>query len=132
MLAPYLVIALGGSLGAVARYTTVMTIQSLCGLRFPYGTLVVNTLGAFIGGFLLHLFSGRFSANEFWRLFLFTGFLGAYTTFSSFAAENLMLFRDGQWLKLSINILMNNVGTLITVFLGALLAEKILVGINQS
>ena len=128
MIAPYLAVAFGGSLGAIARYATSMIAQNLWGLRFPYGTLIVNTFGALLAGFFLALLTGRFSGGEYWRLFFFTGFLGAYTTFSSFAAESMFMFQRGQWLKLFTNILLNNVGAFSMVVIGFLLAQYLVVG----
>lgn len=124
MLAPFLAVAFGGSLGAIARYVLVMASQNYWGLRFPYGTLAVNTLGSFLAGFFLSLLVGRYSGEEYWRLFLFTGFLGAFTTFSSFAAESLWLFEQKQWLKLACNILLNNAGALSMVLLGTFIAQN--------
>lgn len=129
MIAPYLAVASGGCLGAMSRYATVMFAQNFWGLRFPYGTLIVNTFGSFLAGFFLTLLIGRFSAEEYWRLFFFTGFLGAYTTFSSFAAETLFMFEQGQWLKLLTNIAVNNIGSLIMVLLGTFLARTLLSGL---
>lgn len=128
MIAPYLAVAFGGSLGAIARYATVLFVQNLGGLRFPYGTLVVNMLGSLLAGFFLTLLVGRYSGEEYWRLFFFTGFLGAYTTFSSFAAESLFLFEQSQWLKLFTNIVVNNMGSLAMVLIGTLLARYLILG----
>ena len=128
MIAPYLAVAFGGSLGAVFRYATILFSQNVWGLRFPYGTLIVNAAGSLLAGFFLTMFVGRFSGEEYWRLFFFTGFLGAFTTFSSFAAESLYLFQQGAWLKLITNILANNVGALTMVFVGALLARYFVLG----
>lgn len=128
MVAPYLAVAFGGSIGAISRYATVIFAQNIWGLRFPYGTLVVNTVGSLLAGFFLTLLVGRFSGEEYWRLFFFTGFLGAYTTFSSFAAESLFLFEQGQWLKLFTNILVNNIGALSMVLIGTLLARYFVLG----
>lgn len=129
--APYLAVALGGSIGAIARYATVICAQNAWGIRFPYGTLIVNTVGSFLAGFILALLIGRFSAEEYWRLFFFTGFLGAFTTFSSFAAETLILFEQGQWSKMLLNILMNNMGSLAMVLIGSLLARRLVFGYLQ-
>jgi fluoride exporter len=126
MIAPFAIVAFGGSLGAMSRYATVLLAQSTWGLQFPYGTLIVNTLGSFLAGFFLTLLIGRFSAEEYWRLFFFTGFLGAYTTFSSFAAESLFLYEQRQWVKLFVNILVNNIGSLTLVLLGTLTARYLL------
>lgn len=122
-------VALGGSLGAMARFGTVLFAMNVWGLRFPYGTLIVNTFGSFLAGFFLAFLVGRYSGGEYWRLFFFTGFLGAYTTFSSFAFESLVLFEQGQWLKLFINIVANNVFALGMVLAGALCARYL---INQT
>ena len=132
MIAPYFFVALGGSIGAIARYLTVLFAQNTWGLRFPYGTLLVNTFGSFIAGFLLTFLVGRYNAGEYWRLFFFTGFLGAYTTFSSFAAETLLMFKDGQWLKLCSNIMLNNIGSLAMVLVGALSARCALAALHPS
>lgn len=128
MIAPYLAVAFGGSLGAICRYATVMFAQNVWGVRFPYGTLMVNTVGSLLAGFFLTLLVGRFSGEEYWRLFFFTGFLGAYTTFSSFAAESLFLFEQSQWLKLFTNIVVNNIGSLGMVLIGTLLARYFVLG----
>nr|WP_284498306.1 fluoride efflux transporter CrcB [Legionella maioricensis] len=128
MIAPYLAVALGGSIGAVARYAIVIFAQNTWGLQFPYGTLIVNTVGSFLAGFFLALLIGRFNAEVYVRLFFFTGFLGAFTTFSSFAAETLFMFEQGQWLKLLMNILVNNVGSLAMVLIGTVLARYFVLG----
>ncbi|TAL60601.1 MAG: fluoride efflux transporter CrcB [Legionella sp.] len=129
--ASYIAIAFGGALGALSRYLTVMASQNLLGLRFPYGTLVVNTFGSLLAGFFLALLVGRYSGEEYWRLFFFIGFLGAYTTFSSFAAESLFLYEQGAWLKLVLNIVLNNIGALTMVILGTYLARYFVLGYVQ-
>lgn len=131
MLAPFVLVAVGGGIGATCRYVTVLLTQMLWGIRFPYGTLLVNSLGSFIAGFFLTFLVGRFSASEYWRLFFFTGFLGGYTTFSSFAAESLIMYKEEQWLKLCANVLLNNIGSLAMVFIGAMVARYLLAVVHQ-
>ncbi|MGQ3890508.1 fluoride efflux transporter CrcB [Legionella sp. CNM-4043-24] len=118
MLSSLLVVALGGSLGAVSRYSVVVLSQALLGARFPYGTLLVNSMGSFLAGLLMMLVMERLTDSEPWRLFLMVGFLGAYTTFSSFSWETLMMFEQGEQLKAALNVILNNVAALALVFMG--------------
>lgn len=128
MIGASFLVALGGSLGATLRYLVVILAQNTLGLRFPYGTLIVNASGSFLAGFFLTILVGRFSGEEHWRLFFFTGFLGGFTTFSSFAAESFFMFKNEQWLKLFTNILANNISSLAMVFIGAFFARNLISG----
>ncbi len=115
---------IGGSLGTLARYFTVQGIQSRFTDIFPWGTLVVNLSGAFLIGFLFVLFDESFLDRNL-RGLLTVGFLGAYTTFSTFSIETLNLLRDGEIGAASLNMLMTNgLGILCTVL--GLYAGKIL------
>ena len=119
MLASLLAVGIGGALGAVARYAVTLLAQGYWGLFFPYGTLIVNGLGSFLAGLTVTLLVAGYSGSEHFRLFIFTGFLGGFTTFSSFAVETMWLFEQGQWLKWLINIAINNIAALSLVLLGA-------------
>lgn len=104
----YLLIALGAALGANARYLVNVWAANRFGADFPYGTLLVNISGSFILGLLLALASERLSLSPDLRLLLAVGFLGSYTTFSSYAVESLNLWQDGGLLLGLWNILLNN------------------------
>src|SRR5437660_5743255 len=87
----YLVVALGGALGAVARFWLGELIGAKFPTRFPFGTLVINVSGSFIIGFFLTLVTDRLNIHPNWRLGVAVGFVGAYTTFSTFEYETFRL-----------------------------------------
>lgn len=92
-----LVIFLGGGLGASTRHCFSTFITHFFGYNFPYGILMVNIVGSFLMGLLLSLMSHFWSANLLWRHFLLIGFLGGFTTFSSFSADTILLIERGDW-----------------------------------
>jgi CrcB protein len=94
---PWLYVGIGAFLGANARYWVGGWAAARLGTAFPYGTFLINMSGSFAIGLLAAFFADRaFSPNL--RLFLMVGFLGGYTTFSSFSYEALALFEDGAYL----------------------------------
>ncbi|GAA4303142.1 fluoride efflux transporter CrcB [Nibribacter koreensis] len=90
-----LAIGLGSFVGGISRYLLSLAIQSKAGLAFPFGTLGVNLIGCFLIGLVFGLAEKGNLSNE-WRLFLATGVLGGFTTFSAFSYETVALLRDGQ------------------------------------
>ncbi len=92
-------IALGGSFGALARFYTANAIHAWLGRDFPHGTLFVNVSGSFLMGFLTQLLLLRFPEATAYRSALLVGFLGAYTTFSTFSLETFTLLDQGRYLK---------------------------------
>lgn len=121
---PFLVISLGGVLGANARYLVSVYVAERLGTAFPYGTFIINVTGSLAIGFFLTLVTERFTVDPLWRLFFATGFLGAYTTFSSYTFEAAQLARDGA-IGLALLYLFGSVlvGT-IGVFAGIIAAER--------
>ncbi len=119
-----LLIALGGAVGSVLRYLLSLSVHNVLGRDFPYGTLAVNIIGSFIMGFLAMFFVERFvaAAGE-WRSLLMIGFLGGFTTFSSFSFETLSLLEDGDLLRAFLNIVLSMGLCLIAVWLGAKLGR---------
>jgi CrcB protein len=94
-LATHGAIGAGGLLGANARYFMGVWAAERWGTAFPWGTFLINVVGSFLLGFYLTLVTERFTGRAVTRLFVATGFLGAFTTFSTFGYETAMLLRDG-------------------------------------
>ena len=93
-----LIIALGGALGAVSRFLLGNGVSRALGSALPYGTFVINIVGCFAMGLLMTIIVDREMLPAAWRLFLCVGFLGGFTTFSSFGYEALMLLTEGRML----------------------------------
>ena len=99
-----LAIAIGGAIGSVARYLLTGLVVRHSGSLFPLGTFVVNVIGCGVFGALAGLASSRLSFSPEVRLFWFTGILGGFTTFSSYAFESFALVREGHFLAAGANI----------------------------
>ena len=97
-------IAIGGALGSVARYLISTFVLRTTGTLFPLGTFVVNVIGCLMFGAIAGAASQRVQLAPALRLFLLTGILGGFTTFSSYAFESFTLVRDGQFLWASLNV----------------------------
>jgi CrcB protein len=95
----YVAIAIGGTLGCWARYAMTNLIQAIYGRDFPYATLTINVLGSFLMGFLFVETLERLTISPYLRIGILTGFLGGFTTFSTFAMETLLLAEQGDGLK---------------------------------
>lgn len=120
-----LIIGIGGFLGAIVRYGVALWIGQRWGRNFPLGTFVINITGSFLIGLLMSLFTERFMVNPQWRLLLVVGFLGAYTTFSTFEYETGALLKDGEWLYASLNVILSVVVGFIALKLGEVIAKSI-------
>jgi CrcB protein len=120
----YLWVGLGSALGGMSRYFVSGWVAVRWGETFPLGTLVVNVTGSFVIGFLALMAAGdgRMLLSPTARTFLIIGFLGGYTTFSSFSLQTLLLARDGEWLYAFLNIAGSVVLCLFAVYLGAVTA----------
>ena len=120
-----LLVFFGGGLGCVSRYVVTTSIGSVAGTVFPFGTLVVNITGSFIMGFLMMLAISASLLPENIRLLLAVGFLGGFTTFSSFSMETLVLLKGDSFFYASANIAANVLLGLAAAWLGTLLARSI-------
>ncbi|MDA8100132.1 MAG: fluoride efflux transporter CrcB [Nitrospiraceae bacterium] len=121
----YLIIGTGGFLGAIVRYAVGLWIGQRWGRTFPLGTLVINVSGSFLIGLLMPLLTERLIVNPQWRLLLVVGFLGAYTTFSTFEYETGALLNDGEWLYAGANIVLSVVVGFVALKAGDILAKLV-------
>ncbi len=121
----YLLIALGGALGSVARYWVGANVGSRMGIRFPYGTLIVNLTACLVIGFTLTWLGERVEVSAAWRFFIPIGFIGAYSTFSTYEWETLETLRSGAFLLEGLYAVGSLVLGLGATWCGAALAEWI-------
>lgn len=113
-----LFVGIGGFFGAITRFVISRQMAMLLGDAFPYGTLLVNSVGSLLLGFLSRYLLEHFIVTELVRIGLLIGFLGAFTTFSTFSYESVILMQEGDFLKAGLNILGNVILCLTFCFFG--------------
>ena len=121
----YLLVGMGGFAGAIARYGVGTFVTQRVGLRFPYGTFLINVSDCFLIGFFMHLLAERGVLDVHWLYVVVIGFIGAYTTFSTFEYETMRELQDGQ---IGIGLLYVGSSVLVgffMVWLGSLAAELV-------
>jgi len=121
----YIAIAVGGTCGCWARYGMTNLIQSIYGRDFPYATLSINVLGSFLMGFLFIETLERLTVTPELRSGLLTGFLGGFTTFSTFSMETLLLIEQGYSLKAGLYFLLSGGLGFFAAFAGAYIARNL-------
>ena len=119
----YLLIALGGALGSIARYWVGATISGRWGARFPYGTFVINMTACIIIGFAMTWLGKRADISSAWRFLVPIGFVGAYSTFSTYEWETLSTLRSGAFALAALYAVGSLIVGLIAVWGGSVLAE---------
>jgi CrcB protein len=122
---PFIAVFVGGGVGSLVRYLLSLWVGSLWGGNFPLGTFLINVTGCFLIGFLGG-FSEKVAVDPAVRALLQTGFLGGFTTFSSFGVETFQLFRRGEAGVATLNVLGSNLIGLVMVALGFLAAKGML------
>lgn len=121
----FLFISLGAVMGANTRYWIGNWAAEKFGPAFPYGTMIINLSGSFVIGLFLTLATERLALDPRWRYLVVVGFLGAYTTFSTFAFESFNLVDQGQWLAAFLNVAGSAVLGILFVGLGVFIAKMI-------
>jgi CrcB protein len=118
-------IAAGGALGALARYGVANAVYAWLGRGFPWGTLAVNLLGSFLMGLLFVLLIERLSWAPEWRGAILIGFLGAFTTFSTFSIETLNLLEEGAMLTAFLNMVVSVWLCILVCWVGVILGRSL-------
>ena len=120
-----LAIAGGGALGALGRFWVSTGVYRLLGRDFPWGTLAVNTLGSFLMGLLFVLFIERLAVGSEARAAVLVGFLGAFTTFSTFSVETLALIEEGYLARAFLNMGISVSVCLLACWVGLVLGRSL-------
>jgi fluoride exporter len=119
----YLLIAAGGALGSIVRFWVGSTVSGRMGIKFPYGTLLVNLTACLVIGFTLTYMGKRAELNPAWRFLIPIGFIGAYSTFSTYEWETLSTLRSGAFLLAALYAVGSLILGLAAVWGGSALAE---------
>ena len=120
-----LAIAAGGAVGSVLRYAVSTGVYSMLGRNFPYGTLAVNVIGSFLMGLLFVLMVERLDMSAVWRMAILVGFLGAFTTFSTFSIETVNLLQGGDFMRAFLNVTVSVAFCLVATWVGFRLGRLI-------
>jgi CrcB protein len=121
----YFFIAFGGALGSIARYWVGATIGGRMGTRFPYGTFVINITACIVIGFSLTFLGKRTELNPAWRFLVPVGFVGAYSTFSTFEWEAFSNLQTGAFLIATLYVVLSFFLGLLGVWCGVLIGRAI-------
>ncbi len=122
----FLIVFLGGGIGAAVRHGVNVTAARLLGTGFPYGTLFINVAGSLVMGLVIEYFALKSGLPQRWRLFLTTGILGGFTTFSAFSLETVLLYERGELIGAAIYVVAS-VGLSIAALFAGLAMVRVLV-----
>jgi CrcB protein len=122
---PYIAIAIGGVLGCWARYAMTNLVQAIYGRDFPYATLSINVLACFLMGFLFVETLERLTISPVFRIGILTGFIGGFSTFSTFAMETLLLAEQGDANKSVLYVVLSIFLGMLATFSGAYIARNL-------
>ena len=121
----YLMVGIGGALGSILRFSVGGYVSNRLGVRFPYGTFLINCTGSFLIGLVVTLLAERTHWSPNWRYLIPIGFIGGYTTFSTFELETFRNFQDGEVLIAGLNVALSVVIGFVSVWLGVITGRTI-------
>ena len=121
----YLMVGIGGALGSILRFWVGGYVSNRLGVRFPYGTFFINCTGSFLIGLVVTLLAERTHWSPNWRYLIPIGFIGGYTTFSTFELETFRNFQDGEVLIAGLNVALSVVIGFVSVWLGVITGRTI-------
>ena len=125
-------VCLGSALGGGARYLVSLAALNALGPTFPWGTLFVNVVGSYLIGFIMHVSLETTLISPGFRLFLTTGIMGGFTTYSAFNYETLKLVSDGEWLRAGLSVGVTLAGCLAAGVLGVGSARSLVMAFGRS
>jgi fluoride exporter len=121
----YFAVGVGGFVGSIVRFWLATYIGQRMGTRFPYGTFLINVSGSFLIGVVMTILTERTHLSPTWRYLIPIGFIGGYTTFSTFEYETLRAIQDGQFTIGLLNIVLSVVLGFLMVWTGAMVGKAI-------
>jgi CrcB protein len=122
---PVFLVFLGGGLGAVMRYGMTIGVGRMAGTGFPLGTLSVNVIGSFLMGVIVAWFAFRGEGGQDWRLFLTSGLLGGFTTFSAFSLETMLLYERGDTMLAAVYVILSVMVSILALAAGLAIVRSL-------